>query len=182
VTRSDAQFEELARNATPRLLGFVTRRVDSTADAADVVAEVLLIAWRRNDSLPDDENGALLWLFGAARRVIRNYHRGRVRRNALAERLRNELETAAVEEQAITSPAVRRALASLSEADRELILLHAWEGLSLVEAATVLGIRPAAARKRLERARSRVRAALEEGDANPLDSDGASTQPSVAQA
>jgi len=165
VRRSEAQFEALARHASPRLLGYVTRRVDEHADAADVVAEVLLVAWRRNGSIPADDDEALLWLLGIARRMLANYRRGRVRRHQLADRLRGELATVAPVEPAQESGILREALASLSAADRELITLQAWEGLSLAEAAGVVGIRPAAARKRLERARRRLRAALEDSEA-----------------
>jgi RNA polymerase sigma-70 factor (ECF subfamily) len=56
--------------------------------------------------------------------------------------------------------ALAGALARLSDADRELLLLIAWEGLSAAEAATVLNIKPTTARVRLLRARRRLLAAL----------------------
>jgi DNA-directed RNA polymerase specialized sigma24 family protein len=53
VTASrEERFEQLARRAAPKLLGYVARRVDPPADAADVVAEVLLVAWRRLEAVP----------------------------------------------------------------------------------------------------------------------------------
>ena len=52
------------------------------------------------------------------------------------------------------------ALSTLSEADRELLLLVAWEGLTSTEAAAALGISKVAARSRLHRARHRALAAL----------------------
>ena len=60
-------------------------------------------------------------------------------------------------------------MALLPADDREVLRLVAWEGLSPKEAAAVLGVAPAAARKRLQRARSRVRVLLEE-DAEAVDS------------
>lgn len=57
---------------------------------------------------------------------------------------------------------IRAALTSLPEGDQELLSLVAWEGLDVSSAGRVLGIRPAAARKRLQRARQRLREALEE--------------------
>jgi DNA-directed RNA polymerase specialized sigma24 family protein len=53
-----------------------------------------------------------------------------------------------------------RALASLSESDRELLLLLAWEGLSNEQAARVLEIGPRALRVRVHRARRRLADAL----------------------
>jgi RNA polymerase sigma-70 factor (ECF subfamily) len=60
----------------------------------------------------------------------------------------------------VTDPALVAALARLSESDRELLLLIAWDGLSPAEAATVLGVKPATARVRLLRARRRLTQAL----------------------
>jgi len=63
-----------------------------------------------------------------------------------------------------------RALASLSESDRELLLLLAWEGLSNEEAAGVLEIAPRALRVRLHRARRRLASALaQEGSGDATD-------------
>jgi RNA polymerase sigma-70 factor, ECF subfamily len=56
--------------------------------------------------------------------------------------------------------AVLRALATLGDRDRELLLLIAWEGLGQAEAAEVLGIRRGAVATRLHRARQRLADAL----------------------
>jgi DNA-directed RNA polymerase specialized sigma24 family protein len=60
-------------------------------------------------------------------------------------------------------------MGELPEADREVLLLVAWEQLTPTEAAAVVGIPAATARTRLHRARTRMRAALEIGD--PPDAD-----------
>src|SRR5262249_6973354 len=55
---------------------------------------------------------------------------------------------------------VARAVAGLPEADREVLLLRHADGLSFAEAAALLGIDSAAARKRFGRALIRLQAAL----------------------
>lgn len=67
----------------------------------------------------------------------------------------------------IGDPALAAALACLNDADRELLLLIAWEALSPAEAATVLGIKPATARVRLLRARRRLTQALSRERSDP---------------
>jgi RNA polymerase sigma-70 factor (ECF subfamily) len=57
--------------------------------------------------------------------------------------------------------ALAAAFAELSENDREVLRLVAWEGLSLAEAATVLGCSAIAARVRFHRAKSGLAARLE---------------------
>jgi len=56
------------------------------------------------------------------------------------------------------------ALAGLSETEREVLLLSAWEELSSAEAARVLGCSATAYRIRLHRARRRLRERLAQAD------------------
>jgi RNA polymerase sigma-70 factor (ECF subfamily) len=55
---------------------------------------------------------------------------------------------------------VRQAVAELSEADREMILMRNFEQLANQQAAAVLGIDPATASQRYGRALIRLRAIL----------------------
>lgn len=145
------------------VLAYALRRAPTPEDAADVVAETFLVAWRRLGDVPEEPQ-ARLWLYGVARRALLNQQRGTRRRERLAERLRVEARNTAA-----AAPAEERAervlagLARLRDDDRELLLLVAWEDLSPADAARVLEISPVAARTRLHRARRRLRAALHEG-------------------
>jgi RNA polymerase sigma factor (sigma-70 family) len=154
-----------------RVLGYALRRA-SEEDAADVVAETFLVAWRRLDELPDGD-GARLWLYGTARRVLANQQRGRRRRDRLSERIRakppQEVASAA------PAPELNRAAAAFSRLrpeDREILALVAWEELHAGEVAQVLGCSRNAARIRIHRARQRfareldrVRASLKQDPA-----------------
>ncbi len=141
------------------LLAYAVRRVEQPPDAADVVAETFLIAWRREDEMPSGDE-TRLWLYGVARRVLANHHRGGVRRARLGELLRQRLTPADGTDPGTEVPerlAVRAALARLSPIDREVIALTVWEGLQPREAATVLQVSPEVVRTRLSRARARMR-------------------------
>lgn len=143
------------------MLAFARRHVgDQTAH--DVVAETFLVAWRRWDDVPDPAIG---WLLSTARRTMQNRARGdrRLRglreRVALLDRVAADLDgpTDAAEVALERSEALER-LARLDPSHREALLLVAWDGLSADEAAAALGIRPAAFRKRLSRARAALEA------------------------
>jgi len=154
------RFEELYAVSLVPILGYVLRRTDNTDDAADVLADTFLTAWRRLEDVPAGPS-ARLWLYGTARRVLANHHRGARRRLALADRLRAELAASyhppeQVGELAEITAVFRR----LPEADRELLALTAWEGLNPSQIALVLDCSPNAARIRLHRARRRFAAAL----------------------
>lgn len=152
-----ARFETLFDVTYEPLLAYARRRVGGEAD--DVVAEVMLVAWRRLDEIPDDE---VAWLYGVARKVILGSRRSARRRAALAGRLLALPEPIAPMER--DAGPVLRALGSLSEPDREAILLVAWEGLDVGRAARALGCSTAAFRVRLHRARRRLREQIDETD------------------
>jgi RNA polymerase sigma-70 factor (ECF subfamily) len=156
---AEARFSSLYRAQARDLLGYALRRCADPDDAADVVAETFLVAWRRLGEVPPGDE-ARLWLYGTARRVLANQSRGTRRRDRLTERLRDELRRQLPVRQPPESGAILEALAELREGDRELLMLIGWEELTPSEAARALGISPLAARTRLHRARRRLRAAL----------------------
>jgi RNA polymerase sigma-70 factor (ECF subfamily) len=146
-----ARLEELFAEHSASVLGYARRRADPNV-ADDVLSEVFAIAWRRLDQIPAD---AKPWLLACARRVLANSRRGERRRVALMDRL--IAITPRIEIQAAHSGvAVVEALATLSERDREALLLVAWEGLSAEQAAAVVGCSRHAFSMRLSRARKRL--------------------------
>ncbi|MEU9018075.1 sigma-70 family RNA polymerase sigma factor [Actinomadura sp. NPDC048394] len=136
------------------LLGYALRRCDTPEDAADVVAETFAIAWRRAADVPSGD-GARLWLYGVARRVLANHRRGLRRHADKTAALRAEL-TAPVHDDSPVTEVFR----ALPDRDRELLTLVAWEGLSVPEIAAVLGCSRNAVSIRLHRARKRFARAL----------------------
>ena len=158
---AEQRFADLYRENARGVLGYALRRSTDPDDAADVMAETFLIAWRRLAEVPPDGE-ARLWLYGTARHVLANQDRGARRRDRLTERLRGELCRELPIAQPREESAFLQALAGLREADRELLMLIGWEELTPTEAAEVLGISPFAARTRLHRARRRLRGRLAE--------------------
>jgi RNA polymerase sigma-70 factor (ECF subfamily) len=153
----EARFRRVCEAHTPAVLAYALRRT-SREDAADVVAETFLVTWRRLDDV--DERSALPWLYAVARRVLLSQQRATRRQLAIAERFAAGLPEAS--EIASGSPRVLDALAALSEAEREVLMLTAWEELSSSDAAKVLGCSATAYRIRLHRARKRLRERLED--------------------
>jgi RNA polymerase sigma-70 factor, ECF subfamily len=154
-------FAAYVREISPDLLAYFVRRVWPSEDAADCVAESMVVLWRRAAELPTDFDAARAWAFGVARGVLQNYRRAGARRVALADAVRSAVQTQVVPDRGELREELSRALASLSDVDRELVLLVAWEGVSLEQSAVILGIKPATARARYSRARAKLRAALE---------------------
>jgi RNA polymerase sigma-70 factor, ECF subfamily len=159
---AEVRFRKLYADYRAEILAYALRRVADPEDAADVLAETFLVAWRRLDDLPP-RSQARLWLIGVARRALANQRRGENRRSKLVERLRTELavDLGRIRVETPDGGEVLAALATLDPADQELLRLNAWEGLEPSEAARVLGISSVAARSRLHRARRRLRRVLD---------------------
>jgi RNA polymerase sigma-70 factor, ECF subfamily len=160
----DLRLEALFRQHSSAVRAYALRRADR-ASADEAVSEVFVIAWRRLEQVPAD---ALPWLLTCARRVLANQRRASRRRVALAERLNGEesstSDQGAHDGAGITDDALSRALRRLSEADRELLLLIAWEELEPARAARALGCSRRTLAVRLHRARRRLSAALDQAE------------------
>ncbi|WP_433076127.1 RNA polymerase sigma factor [Dactylosporangium sp. CA-052675] len=135
---------------------YALRRIGDPGAAAEVAQDVFVVAWRRRAEVPDRQ---LPWLYGVARRLLANHWRAR---QAAPVHIGEERLLVTADEHAAADRLadVRRALATLSDADQELLRLVGWEELSLAEAAAVLGCSRAAAAVRLHRARGRLSRAL----------------------
>lgn len=145
----------------PRLRAYARRHADA-AEVDDLVADAFMVALRRPDDLPVDDADAWPWLVGTVRRLAANQRRRRVTRERyLWGVLRDgwRLSSTGSHEEAVAEREECLAtLAALSESDRELLLLVAWDGLTQAQAAQVLGIRPKTLAVRLHRARARLAA------------------------
>jgi RNA polymerase sigma-70 factor (ECF subfamily) len=151
------RFEAIYRAHYGALVRFVHRRSDA-ASAEEIVADTFAIAWRRLDDVPADP---LPWLYVVARNLLYAERRaaGRARETAegaarVASTSRDPADALAERDSAL------RAFASLSEPDREVLRLLAWEGLSHRDAARVLRTSRVAFSMRASRARRRLAAAL----------------------
>jgi RNA polymerase sigma-70 factor, ECF subfamily len=153
------RFESVYRELYEPICGYALRRVREPEDAAEVIAETFATLWRRFDRCPQDAE-LRPWLFGVARRVIANQRRSERRRTALGERLAANTDPTPTAHRDEAPSELARAFASLSDSDRELLSLVAWEGLTRNELAVALGTSTAVVRLRLHRARKRLREAL----------------------
>jgi RNA polymerase sigma-70 factor, ECF subfamily len=152
---SQERFASLFNHHYTDVLRYARRRVRPD-DAQEIVAETFLIAWRRIDDTPDDP---LPWLYRIAALEIANAVRKNTRRLQLLERIQSDLKpvTAEVDSEIVgLREGVGRAFSRLKEDDQEVLRLSAWEGLSPVDAAKVLGCTAATYRVRLHRARRRL--------------------------
>lgn len=180
-TRDPAWLEALFRAHQRDVLAYAVRRVGPQA-ADDVLAEVFTTAWRHRDKVPDPP---LPWLYRTAANHVLHARRSAARQVRLTTRLTGLADprepagdpTRAIEETVEDAIEVRAVLAALPERDAELLMLQAWEGLSVAEIGYVAGCSAATVRVRLHRARRRAKELLAARDA---DRSAARTLPTLA--
>jgi RNA polymerase sigma-70 factor, ECF subfamily len=160
------RFEQIYEEHREAVRVFVRRRApDSIVE--DVVSETFLVCWRKLDRVPDEP---LPWLFAVARKTLANQRR-RLAREQRAGAV--DPVPAVAEPEPVGDTILAAAFAVLSERDREVLRLIAWEGLSLSQAAVVLGCSALACRVRYHRAKTRLARRLEAAEAFCPDLKGA---------
>ncbi len=151
------------------LVGFVRGLVQDEEQARDIVQDVFVDAWKRacQGAPPftgaSDPDGIRRWLFHVAyRRAVSAYRRGKVitwqpLEPSMETLLPWDGEPKPFDDQIVEREALRDALQQLSIEDAACVLLHAVWGLTSTEIAAILDISLAAAKKRLTRAKQRLR-------------------------
>lgn len=154
------RFESLYRRHYAAVLRYAARRAD-VATAEDVAAETFAAAWRRLDRVPEGER-ALAWLYIVARHELSTSRRGSASERDKVDGAGRLLDVAGRDpaDALAERDVVLRAFTTLSEPDREILRLAAWEGLSPAIGARMCGTSRAAYAMRLSRARRRLAAAL----------------------
>jgi len=147
-----AAFEALFRRYAPRLLGLFRRSTGRDDVAQDLVQQTFLHIHRARR---DFRLGRPLrpWLFAIAMNVRREHFRRASRRKETPlDPVRHGEPSQEPDASTATERVVRRALQQLPEAQREVVLLHYYEGLSMAEVAQAVGASRSAVKVRAHRA------------------------------
>ncbi|MEU4746482.1 RNA polymerase sigma factor [Actinosynnema sp. NPDC023658] len=185
MTPTDAEIIERSRHEpdafaalfdrhAPHIQRYLARRLGAQV-ADDLVAETFLTAFDKRQRYDRGRPDARPWLYGIATNLVGRHRRQEARRYQArasddpgADAVQDHADRVAAE---VTARAMRSmlagALGGLSDEDRDVLLLVAWEQLSYEEVAAALAIPVGTVRSRLHRARRKVRQAL--GGHNPTE-------------
>jgi RNA polymerase sigma factor (sigma-70 family) len=167
-----ARFAAIFDRHADEIYRYTAARLGPDA-ADDVTAETFLTAYRKRGSYDLSRDDARPWLYGIATRWVREHRRTERRHYEGLARLPVPRHAEAFEDAAAdrvvarqTLPLIARVLATLSQDERDLLLLVAWADLTYGEVAQALGIAPGTVASRLHRVRGKVRRLL--GDQESL--------------
>ena len=148
--------ESLFAHYYDRVLRYLSRAAGEREAARDLTQEVFLRVSRT--AIPSaPENQLAGWLFRIARNVALDHHRQRRRRPETDLGSAPEETKDAQQEMAL---ALKQALATLPDLDRDVFLLREVSGLSREEIATACELTLDAVRSRIHRTRLELRAVL----------------------
>jgi RNA polymerase sigma-70 factor (ECF subfamily) len=145
---SSAGFEAFFHEHYERLLKAVYLVTGNRGEAEDLAQEAFVKVYERWDKVAGLDNP-----MGYLYRAAINAHTSRLRRLAVAARKTFAPRHADPLEASDDRDQIRRALAGLSEGQREAIVLVEWLGMTDDEAGRVLGVAPVTVRVRISRAR-----------------------------
>jgi RNA polymerase sigma factor (sigma-70 family) len=165
----DGAFAVLYERHAKAVYNFCFRRTANWSRAEDLVADVFLVAWRRQaEVVISTESGSTLpWLLGVALNVVRNASRSqrrgdhalaRLDARAAEEDFSPDLVLRLGDEQQMK--AVLEQVQQLPAQEQDALALCAWAGLGYEEAAVALGVPIGTVRSRLSRARGHLRELL----------------------
>ncbi|MFC0528812.1 RNA polymerase sigma factor [Phytohabitans kaempferiae] len=171
--RDEAWHDDLCRRYRQRVMAVAATLLGYHYwhEAEEVAQETLMTAWEKRQALGDDP---WPWLYVTTRNHVHNRQRLHVRLLRVLSRLGEPGQPhdgglRAWERRHDFAPAWR----AISADDRELLQQRYLHEMNDEQIGAVLGIAPAAARKRIQRARHRLRRVIEAMDGNrPLVSAG----------
>lgn len=169
-----AALEALLAEVEPRIYRFGLRLCRHPQDAEDILQETMLQIAENIETFRRDGQFST-WVYAIARNTCIKKHRRKmgepspaaVSEEALDDLASGDADQLRVLEAKESWQSVARGIDSLSDDNREVLLLRDVEGLSAQETADVLGLNLAAMKSRLHRARKQLRAALHALDSHP---------------
>jgi RNA polymerase sigma-70 factor (ECF subfamily) len=141
---------------------FAYRRLGDTQAAEEVVQDTLVRAWRSADRYDAARGPVAAWLFAIARNLVIDHERRRDSRPDTVALPAAVPEPGGEIDRMLETWQVADALAGLSTTHREAILACHYRGLTIAEAAAMLGVPDGTVKSRLYYGLRALRLRLEE--------------------
>ena len=157
-------FALLVEKYKARVFALVYAKVGGFEDAEDIAQDVFIEAYRRLSTLRRWDN-FYPWLYSIASNQCKNFHRARGRRIdtvSFDEHADNHQADMDAHTEKLRNEQIHEALASLPEIHRQVLVLRYMAGMRSKEIAQTLRVSPNTVNQRLMRARTQLKAVLNE--------------------
>lgn len=140
VIMTDLQKEKIYREYYSKVYGYIRSRINSTQDAEDLAANIFLKIYEKLDSFDETKASLSTWIFTIMRNALTDYFRVRKVYEEVPETLSDDTS---VEEEVCNAEMLEtlaKAIESLDERERDIIVLRFYSGKTLREIADKMGI------------------------------------------
>lgn len=161
-----AAFERIYNLLVDDLYSYIRGQTRNETVAEDLVANVFLKAWRSAKGYRPSSHTFRRWTFTIARNEVRDYWRASQRTLPMVEfDISDERQPEPESDPVEVRRLVQQALATLTEEQRQVVVLRYFSNKSHEDIAAILGKREGAVRAQLMRALRQMRKVM--GDATP---------------
>lgn len=166
VDARECNFTEFYHEYFPRVYNYVYYRVNNHHDADDITSLIFFKLYEKRNYYSSDKAPLFAWVFSIARNTVTDYYRQRARCTATSlENVEDMVAVGQTPDDIAASNEIKRhlhrALASLSDRERDIIALKFWSGITNREIAKIIGLSESNIGVTLYRAMRRLRHIME---------------------
>ena len=140
MTITDAQKEEIYRTYRDKVFGYLYSRINNVQDAEDITTDVFLKVYEKLDTFDETKASLSTWICTITRNTLTDHYRTRRVFEEVPETLPDE---DSVEEDICNAEMLEtlaKALKTLDERERDIIILRYYSGKTLKDIAAQMGI------------------------------------------
>lgn len=140
MSASSLQMEQIYRDYHSKVLGYLRSHLSDTQDAEDIASDIFMKIFEKLDSYDESKASLSTWIFTITRNTLTDRFRTRRVFEEIPETLADgsDIEEDLCNEE--TLGALAKALGSLEERLRDLVVMRYYQGLTLKEIAERMDI------------------------------------------
>ncbi len=134
-------FENLYKLYHDKVFGYLSARLNNRADAEDITSDVFLKLYSKSDDFDLERKGAASYIFKVTQSTLYDFYRkNKVSFVPLDEFRLGDKESYSDEDLDDTLELLDKAISTLSGRERDIIILHYYDGISHKEIAEKMGL------------------------------------------
>lgn len=137
---ANAQFDMIYREYHARVTSYVRGKIQNIHEAEDVVSSVFVKVYERWDSYDPERASVSTWIYTITRSAVTDYYRKRQVHSEYADYMDADLEEIPEDSGDEMLDRLADGLTRLKEKERDVIVLHYYEGYTLKQVADMMGM------------------------------------------
>lgn len=137
---TNAQKEQIYRDYHGKICGYIRSQINSVQDAEDMAADVFVKVFEKLDSFDETKASLSTWIYTITRNTLTDYYRTRKVFSEIPETM---VVDSSVEDEVCDAEMLEnlaKALETLDERERDIIILRYYSGKTLKEITAQMGI------------------------------------------